>query len=84
MYIYTQEIFPIGTRLELEVDLGPHNKPAIINGFVVWIADKEIQPHSYPGMGVQFAKLNDNIQKNIIDFINKHVTHRSGLYDNLL
>ena len=83
MYIYTKEIFPIGTKLEIELDLGPHNTPVVIDGLVVWIADKELQPHAYPGMGIQFVKLSDSVQKSIINFINKHVIHRSGLSDDL-
>lgn len=81
MYIYTKEVFPIGTRLEIELKLLHYDKTINIDGIVMWLADKELQPHSYPGMGVQFLKLNQTIQKTLLDYINKHTIHRSGFSD---
>ncbi len=77
LYIYTRNTFPINTLLDLEFNLP--NAPAVLetNGRVSWLADKEIQPHSYPGMGVSFIHLTSEKEKAIIDFIEKNITHRA-------
>lgn len=77
VYIYSPRTFPINSMLDLEFNLP--NSPAILEttGRVVYMADKEIQPHSYPGMGVAFHHLTPEKEKNIIDFIDKNVTHRA-------
>lgn len=77
LYIYTTNTLPINTALDLEFSL-PHLPAALVaNGRVVWLADKEIQPHAYPGMGVAFAHLTSDKEKAIIDFIDKNITHRA-------
>lgn len=81
MYIYTDKIFPVGTRLEIELKLEHINKPILINGVVLWVPDRELQPHSYPGIGIQFLKLGHSTQKTIVEYINKHTIHRSGFSD---
>ena len=48
-------------------------------GSVIWLADKEIQPHSYPGMGVNFVNLSKATQTKIVEFIDKNITRRSKL-----
>ena len=78
IYIYSPYTFPINTILDLEFSLpdAPLNLEA--NGRVIWLADKEIQPHSSPGMGVSFIHLTPEREKAIIDFIDKNITHRAG------
>jgi len=77
LYIYAAETFPPNTVLDLEFSL-PH-MPSILEatGRVVWLADKEIQPHACPGMGVSFSHLTSEKEKAIIDFIDKNITHRA-------
>ncbi len=77
IYIYSPYTFPINSLLELEFSLP--SAPSILeaHGRVVWLADKEIQPHSYPGMGVAFTHLTAEKEKAIIDFIDKNITHRA-------
>ena len=48
-------------------------------GRVIWLADKELQPHAYPGMGVEFVNLDKHTQTKIIDFIDKHLVLRSKI-----
>lgn len=77
VYIYTPHTFPLNSQVELEFSLP--DKPAALaaTGRVSWLADKEIQPHSYPGMGVSFSGLSTEKEKAIIDFIDKNITHRA-------
>ena len=77
IYVYSPYTFPINTLLNLEFSL-PHEPSALeADGRVVWIADKDIQPHSYPGMGIAFVHLTQEKEKTVVDFIDKNVTHRS-------
>lgn len=78
IYVYSPYTFPLNSLLDLEFSLP--NEPSVLeaDGRVVWLPDKEIQPHSYPGMGIGFAHLTPEKEKLIIDFIDKNITHRSG------
>jgi len=77
LYIYTPYTFPLNSLVELEFRLPGTSGPLICPGRVVWLSDKEIQPHSYPGMGVSFSHLNVDLEKVIADFIEKNTVHRA-------
>jgi len=61
----------------MSLTLPSANKRIETDGRVIYLADKEIQPHSFPGMGVAFTHLNTKKEKLIVDFIEKNVTHRA-------
>lgn len=77
MYVYTQYTFPVNTVLDMEFVLPNAASPLEAAGRVSWVADKEIQPHSYPGMGVSFTHLTPEKERAIADFIEKNITHRA-------
>jgi anti-anti-sigma factor len=77
IYIYTKETLPASSQVYMEIRLGRGKKPLTLMGEVVWLADKEIQPHSYPGMGIKFATIERKAQEQIISFIDKNLTTRS-------
>ena len=77
LFILSKNIFPIGQVLYIELSIAGHPKPYTVMGTVIWHADKELQPHSYPGMGVEFTDLDKKSQTEIMDFIDKNVTGRS-------
>jgi Tfp pilus assembly protein PilZ len=78
IFLYTKKLFPAGTELKLRINL--RDKKAIeISGLVIWIADKSLQPQSYPGMGIYFKNINKRNQDRLLEFINKHIIHRSNL-----
>jgi Tfp pilus assembly protein PilZ len=66
-----------GTAVELDMIL-EFKKPLIIKGTVIWIADKDLQPDFYPGIGVAFENIPSRVQENIIEFIEKNTVHRSS------
>jgi Tfp pilus assembly protein PilZ len=77
VYIYTPHTFPLNAPVKLEFNL-PHLSCALeTEGKVVWLADRELQTHSYPGMGVAFVHLTGAKETSIIDFIEKNITHRA-------
>ncbi len=77
LYIYSPYTFPIDTLLDLEFNLPDLPAGLESSGRVIWLADKEIQPHSSPGMGVAFVHLNTDKEKAIVEFIDKNITHRA-------
>jgi anti-sigma B factor antagonist len=77
MFIYTRYLFPVRTKLYLEISIPKELSPIEMEGMVIWIADKNLQLHCYPGMGVEFIHLDAQRQKDLLEFIDKNVTHRS-------
>ncbi|MCX5685997.1 MAG: PilZ domain-containing protein [Candidatus Omnitrophica bacterium] len=77
IYVYTPYTFPINSMLDLEFNVPGMAKSLETTGKVSWLADKEIQPHAYPGMGVSFVHLTPEKEKAIADFIEKNITHRA-------
>jgi len=77
-FIYTKNIFPISTNIQIDIAF-EDTKKHIIDGVVIWLADKDLQPHCFPGMGVQFINIPSNTQNEIVEFINKNLSSRSGM-----
>ncbi len=77
IYIYTPYTLPINSLVDLEIKLPDATSTLDTGGRVIWLADKDLQLHSYPGMGVAFVNLNQDKEKLIIDFIDKNITHRA-------
>jgi hypothetical protein len=63
--------------LDLEFRLPGSGVSLEAAGRVVWLPDKDIQAHSYPGMGVAFIHPTSETERAIIDFIDKNITYRS-------
>lgn len=75
LFLYAKKLLPVGQKIKLKIDL--HDKrPLEIDGLVIWIADKSLQPQSYPGMGIHFNNISKRDQDRILVFINKHLIHR--------
>lgn len=77
IFVYSPYTLPMNTMLDMEIALPDTASPLEAAGRVVWITDKEIQPHYFPGMGVAFVHLTPEKEKIIIDFIDKNITHRA-------
>lgn len=77
LFLHAQKIFPLHTELILQLHLEKGEGRLTVKGVVIWLADKELQPHHYPGMGVRFHQLESDQQKRLIDFIDRNITQRS-------
>ncbi len=77
LFLYTKKVPPIGKKVALKITLRG-GRPFEAEGTVIWIADKSLQPQSYPGMGIQFKKINKRDQDKLLTFINEHLVHRSA------
>ncbi len=78
LFLHAQKIYPLKTELFLKLHLPQTNALFDIEGVVLWIADKELQPRLSPGMGIQFKHPNSEQQKRLLDFIDRNATQRSG------
>lgn len=77
IYIFAKYTFPVNSQLEIELILPGEIKFLDSAANVVWLADKELQPHFYPGMGAAFIHLTPENERLVIDFIDKNITHRA-------
>ncbi|MFH1848301.1 MAG: STAS domain-containing protein [Candidatus Omnitrophota bacterium] len=77
VFVRAAHIFPVKTRLVMEVSLPNEIAPLEVKGDVIWVADKQLQPHDYPGMGIHFTDLDPLKQKEVIEFVERNTTHRS-------
>jgi len=77
LYVYTKQTLPIGTILDLHFTIPDSTITLDAIGRVSWLADKELQPHAFPGMGVSFSHLTPEKELAIVDFIDKNVSHRA-------
>lgn len=78
VYIFSKYTFPVNSQLEIELSVMGEVKFMDAAARVIWLADKEMQPHFYPGMGVAFVHLTPEKERIIIDFIDKNITHRAN------
>jgi len=77
IYIFSKYTFPINSQLEIELNLPGEIKFMDATVRVIWLADKELQPHFYPGIGAAFLDLAAEKEKAIINFIDKNITNRA-------
>ena len=76
-YIFGCNDFRLGDRLALKMKLPPKGEEIELDASVVWIPDKQVQPHSYPGIGVEFIDIPAHTQKRLVDFIERNLSFLS-------
>ena len=73
MLIFANKTYPFGEILEVKLPLLPKTGVLDIRVKVVWLVQKELQPHIYPGMGLEFYQLDSHTQKQIVDFVDRNL-----------
>jgi uncharacterized protein (TIGR02266 family) len=69
LFVATHELQALGSEIELTFTL-PAGSELIARGIVRWVRDPlDYNPHSPPGMGVQFTALGDQIRVLIHEFV---------------
>lgn len=76
-FIYGCEHFKLGDEIILKFKLPPDSEEMQLEAKVVWLSDKQIQPHAHPGMGVEFYNLPSNVQSKILIFIDRNLSRMS-------
>jgi anti-anti-sigma factor len=70
--------FKLGDAVILKMILAPNPEVLELQARVVWIPDKGVQPHEYPGIGVEFSNLSSINQQKIIEFIDRNISFSSS------
>jgi anti-anti-sigma factor len=78
LFIHSKNTFPVSTDLYIEIRLKRSQKPLSVSGTVIWLADKQLQPHVYPGMGVKLTNMDSVTQESVIEFIDENLATKQG------
>jgi len=73
-YIYGCNQFRLGDIVVLTFSLGQKKTEMKVDAKVVWLSDKQIQPHNHPGMGVVFQNIPMDVQEKLLVFIEKNMS----------
>ena len=73
-FIFGCDKFKLGDEVILKIKLPPKRKELELEAKVVWIPDKQVQPHSYPGLGVEFTHIPEDIQQELVEFIERNLS----------
>ncbi|MDD4894807.1 MAG: anti-sigma factor antagonist [Candidatus Omnitrophica bacterium] len=76
-YIFGCGQFKLGDRITLKLKLAPKMEEIELEAKVVWLSDKQVQPHSHPGMGVEFYNTPPSIQQKLLEFIERNLSYMS-------
>ena len=77
-YIYGCDQFKLGDDVVLKFKLLPKPEELELDALVVWLSDKQIQPHLHPGMGVEFRNISSAAQGKILEFIERNLSLMSS------
>lgn len=66
--------FKLGDEVILKMKLAPQPEELELEARVVWVPDKEVQLHEYPGIGVEFSPLSTANQQKLIEFIDRNIS----------
>jgi anti-anti-sigma factor len=77
-FIFGCDKFKLGDEVIMKIKLPPKQEELELEAKVVWIPDKQVQPHSHPGVGIEFMNLASGIQQKIIDFIERNLSFMSS------
>ena len=68
-FIFGCNKFKLGDEVILKLKLPPKNEEIELDAKVVWLPDKQIQLHFYPGIGVEFYNLPTQTEQKLLQFI---------------
>jgi len=77
-FIFGCNKFKLGDEVILKMTLAPKQEELTFTARVVWIPDKAVQPHEYPGIGVEFFNISTDVQQKLIEFIERNLSFMSS------
>jgi len=69
--------FKLGDEVILKMKLAPRHEELELDAVVVWVPDKQVQRHEYPGIGVEFRDIPTSTQQKLIEFIDRNLSFTS-------
>lgn len=76
-YIYGCDKFKLGDEVILKFKLSPKQEEMELQAKVVWLSDKQIQPHIHPGIAVEFTHFSGASQEKLLEFIERNLSFLS-------
>jgi len=76
-FIFGCDKFKLGDEVILKLKLPPKLEEIELEAKVVWLPDKQIQPHFHPGMGVEFYNISAPVQQKLLEFIERNLSFMS-------
>lgn len=76
-FVFGCNKFKLGDKVILKMKLPPKQEEIELDATVVWIPDKQIQPHSYPGLGLEFTDISTATQQKLVEFIERNLSFLS-------
>jgi anti-anti-sigma factor len=76
-FIFGCEHFKLGDEVILKLKLPPKEEEIELEAKVVWLPDKQIQPHFHPGIGVEFSNIPSPVQQKLLEFIERNLSFMS-------
>lgn len=73
-YIFGCDKFKLGDEVVVKLILPPGSNTLELHAKVVWLPDKQVQPHFYPGIGVEFTHLAGPVQQKLLEFIERNLS----------
>lgn len=77
-FIFGCDKFKLQDEVILKLKLPPKFEEIELEAKVVWLPDKQIQPHFHPGMGVEFYNIPTSVQQKILEFIERNLSLMSS------
>jgi len=77
-FIFGINKFKLGDEVLLKIKLAPKKEELKLEARVVWLPDKAVQPHEYPGIGVEFSNISTENQQKLIEFIERNLSYMSS------
>ena len=77
-FIFGCNKFKLGDEVVLKMKLAPSQDEFQFEAKVVWIPDKQVQPHEYPGIGVEFCNISSRDQQKLAEFIERNLSFMSS------
>jgi len=77
-YIYGCGQFKLGDEVALKFKLPPKQQELEIEAKIVWLSDKQVQPHIHPGVAVEFTHISSSVQEKLLEFIERNLSFMSS------
>ena len=77
-FIFGCDKFKLGDEVVLKMKLAPSQDEFVLEAKVVWVPDKQVQPHEYPGIGVEFCNISSKDQQKLVEFIERNLSFMSS------
>jgi Tfp pilus assembly protein PilZ len=77
-FIFGCNQFKLHDAVVLKMKLAPSSEVLELEARVVWVPDKSVQLHEYPGIGVEFYDISAANQQKLIEFIDRNISFSSS------